>query len=117
MALTHPFQRVDGRSRVLPRRSRTVSAPTVPSGTAPSTPAPFPSGASSPGAAPARETVVPGTRTPAGLPRDLVVDETGKPRRAVLLAAIMIRRGRSVAEISAATGLPADVVTCLSRAV
>ena len=61
--------------------------------------------------------VTPGTRTPAGLPRDLVVDEAGKPRRSVLLAAIMIRRGRSVAEISAATGLPADVVTCLSKSV
>lgn len=105
MSVVHPFQSTAGRSSLLARRRHRSSTETVSSTPAPSR-RPAPSGA-----------VVPGTRTPAGLPRELVVDESGKPRRSVLLAAIMIRRGRSVAEISQATGLSPDVVTCLSRSV
>jgi hypothetical protein len=99
MSVAHPFQRTSARTPVFARRRHRSAVSAAASPTADAT------------------TVVPGTRTPAGLPRDLVVDETGKPRRSVLLAAIMIRRGRSVAEISAATGLSADVVACLSKAV
>ena len=109
MSVAHPFHRTDTSSSLLARRRRPSTTDTArtadPTGTT---------------AAPVRrrtvhEPVVPGTRTPAGLPRELVLDESGKPRRSVLLAAIMIRRGRSVADISAATGLSADVVACLSR--
>ncbi|MHA3702762.1 hypothetical protein ACXR2U_11325 [Jatrophihabitans sp. YIM 134969] len=97
MSVTHPFHTADTRAGVFARRRRRPATPEPSDG---------------------RESgVVPGTRTPAGLPRELVVDESGKPRRGVLLAAIMIRRGRSVAEIAAATGLPVDVVTCLSKSV
>lgn len=103
MSLAHPFQRAT--RRPFPRRPATAVT-ARPTRTSPPT-----------GDAAVREPVVPSTRTPAGLPRDLVVDESGKPRRSVLLAAIMIRRGRSVEEISAATGLSAEVVTCLSRSV
>ncbi len=103
MSVAHPFQPTDARSSLFARRRHRSSTETAPSTTrrtsTPSAP------------------VVPGTRTPAGLPRELVVDESGKPRRSVLLAAIMIRRGRSVAEIAQATGLSPDVVTCLSRSV
>ena len=98
MSVAHAFTRTDARRSVLPRRHRPTTSEPVAS---PAVPA----------------AVTPGTRTPAGLPRDLVVDESGKPRRSVLLAAIMIRRGRSVAEIAQATGLAPDVVTCLSRSV
>lgn len=99
MSVAHPFHQTDARPPLLARRRRRPTAETA-------------AGTRRPTSA---EPVVPGTRTPAGLPRELVLDEHGKPRRSVLLAAIMIRRGRSVAEISAATGLSADVVTCLSR--
>jgi hypothetical protein len=95
MSVAHPFARTDVRTSVFARRRHRSTTETSSSQAA----------------------VTPGTRTPAGLPRELVVDESGKPRRSVLLAAIMIRRGRSVAEISQATGLSADVVTCLSRSV
>ena len=104
MSVAHPFQPTASRSSLLSRRRHRSSTET-----ASSTPTARRSAPSEP--------VVPGTRTPAGLPRELVVDESGKPRRSVLLAAIMIRRGRSVAEIAAATGLSVDVVTCLSKSV
>lgn len=105
MSVAHPFHTTTARPSLLTRRRHRSSTETAPTGTA-ATRRPAPS-----------DTVMPGTRTPAGLPRELVMDESGKPRRSVLLAAIMIRRGRSVAEIAAATGLSVDVVTCLSKSV
>ena len=103
MALAHPFQPVTHRQHRTHRalRRRSSPGPVVTSHEV------------TPTAAPAD---VP-ERTSRGIPRELVLDDAGAPRRSVLLAAIMIRRGRTVPEISAATGLPADVVTALSRTV